>query len=121
MQKLKSFISLILSVTLMHIAVPVKAESEISGRRMENLDRGLVAMMTDNGVYMTWRLLEIEEYDTTFDVYRDGELIAENISDSTNYLDEHGQQGSKYKIVSSNENPTDVTKAVSPFDSGKII
>ena len=78
MSRFKKILSLFMVITLMNTSaqIPITANAEGSGRYMENLDRGLIAMMTDNGIYMTWRLLGTEEYDTTFDIYSDGALIA---------------------------------------------
>lgn len=76
-------------------------ETEYS-REMESLGRGLVAVRTDNGVYLSWRLLGTEStIDTilsspSFNIYRDGNLIA-NVSDSTNYLDT--EYGEYYKVA----------------------
>ena len=65
---------------------------------MEYLDRGLVAIGCDEGVYRSWRLLGTEVYDTAFDVYRGEELIA-TVSDSTNYVDEDGSPFDEYRVV----------------------
>lgn len=121
MSRFKKILSLFMVITLMNTSaqIPITANAEGSGRYMENLDRDLIAMMTDNGIYMTWRLLGTEEYDTTFDIYRDGALIASSISNSTNYLDESGTKDSEYKVVSSNENFANVTKTAKAFETGK--
>lgn len=66
--------------------------------QMEYLDRGTVAVMTDQGVYLSWRLLGTEAFDTAFRVCRNGEPIAE-VSDSTNYLDENGTLSDHYSIL----------------------
>jgi rhamnogalacturonan endolyase len=69
---------------------------------VEDLDRGVVAVLQPNGVYVGWRMLGYE-YDRdnpqriTYDVYRDGALIA-NVDDSTNYLDPDGEPGSEYSV-----------------------
>ena len=57
-------------------------------RNMENLDRGVVAMMTENGVYLSWRRLGTESADTNFEVYRNKEKITEGAI--TNYTDPNG-------------------------------
>lgn len=69
-----------------------------TARQMEALSRGLVAVKTDNGVFLSWRLLGTESYSTKFNVYRDGVKIASNISDSTNYLDKSGSSSSSYMV-----------------------
>ena len=65
-----------------------------TARQMEALDRGLVAVKTGSGVFLSWRLLGTESYATSFNVYRDGTLIKSGITDSTNYLDAAGSTSS---------------------------
>lgn len=68
-------------------------------RQMEKLDRGLVAVKTDKGVFLSWRLLGTEELNIPFDIYRDGVKITEKpITSTTNYLDKDGKDNSKYYI-----------------------
>lgn len=84
--------------------------------QMEYLDRGTVAVKTKDGVYLSWRLLGTENYDTAFDVYRDSKKIA-TISDSTNYTDT--QCGESYTIVPSGK-PVSAGKAVTVWDEQYI-
>lgn len=67
-------------------------------RQTEKLNRGLIAVKVDKGVYLGWRLFGDEEEDTSFSLYRDGRRIAANILTSTNYLDSEGTQDSQYEI-----------------------
>ena len=67
-------------------------------RRMEHLDRGLVAVKVESGVYLSWRFLGDEGDDTTFRVYRDGVQVAE-VADSTNWSDAAGTAGSAYSVA----------------------
>lgn len=77
---------------------PVKADTTPT-RQMEKLDRGLVAVKTDQGVFLSWRLLGTEELNIPFNIYRDGVKITENpITSTTNYLDKNGAENSKYYI-----------------------
>ena len=47
---------------------------------MENLDRGVVAVVSTGGVFVSWRMLGYEytgtDSDTTYNLYRDGTKIA---------------------------------------------
>ncbi|MBQ4601083.1 MAG: dockerin, partial [Oscillospiraceae bacterium] len=79
------------------ISLPAHAAT---ARQMESLDRGLVAVKTTDGVFLSWRLLGTEAYATGFNVYRDGTLIASNITNSTNFLDTAGSSGSSYMVRS---------------------
>ncbi|MCM1044620.1 MAG: Ig-like domain-containing protein [Candidatus Gastranaerophilales bacterium] len=60
-----------------------------------------------SGVYLSWRAFEADMADnsqlsTTFDVYRDGAVIASGIK-VTNMVDEGGTASSVYKVVGSND------------------
>lgn len=80
--------------------VTIDMEAEPKKRRMETLGRGLVAMMTDNGVFLSWRL-NAYEYDKGIDfiIYRNDDLITESpITDSTNYLDKDGKADDIYVV-----------------------
>ena len=69
-------------------------------RDAERLDRGAVAAVTDDGVFVSWRLLGNESMDTQFVLFRDGERITpEPITDSTNHLDADGTEDSTYRIA----------------------
>src|SRR5687767_3207060 len=63
----------------------------VGARQAEFLDRGLVAVSTDAGVFLSWRLLGNESYKTGFSVYRDGKkLNRKPLTTATNYLDASG-------------------------------
>lgn len=72
-------------------------------RDAERLDRGAVAAVTEDGVFLSWRLLGDESMDTRFVIYRDGERITDTpVTDSTNYLDTGGTADSVYRIAIQN-------------------
>ena len=54
------------------------------------------------GVYLSWRALEADPDNVTFDVFRNGELIADDIA-ITNIIDESGKYGDTYKVVGSSD------------------
>ena len=73
--------------------------------QLEKLDRGLVAVKTPDGVYLSWRMLREEvrgaEKDrltgADFIVLRNGEAIA-TVTDSTNYVDKDGTVEAEYAV-----------------------
>jgi rhamnogalacturonan endolyase len=69
--------------------------------QMENLDRGVVAVVVTGGVYVGWRMMGYEytgtDGDTSYNLYKDGTLL-KNVTDSTNYLDAAGTATSKYTV-----------------------
>ncbi|MFI9585549.1 hypothetical protein ACIHCQ_27695 [Streptomyces sp. NPDC052236] len=76
------------------------------GAQLERLDRGLVAVSSAEGVFLSWRLLGSEATGHTdtglagadFRVYRDGRPIA-TVTDSTNYLDRDGASDAEYRVA----------------------
>lgn len=87
-----------------------KAEAASVSCQMESLDRGLVAVKSDNGIFLSWRLLGTESYSTSFNVYRNGVKIAGPITNSTNYVDTSGSTSNSY-YVRSVVNGTEVTES----------
>src|SRR5687768_7972837 len=68
-------------------------------RQAEYLDRGVLAVPSEGGVFVSWRLLGPESYGTGFNVYRDGRKINRRpLSDTTNLLDPEGLPGSIYTV-----------------------
>ena len=117
---MKKFISAVIAASMITVASaqvfsPITVQASSSTRYMENLDRGLVAMNTDNGIYLSWRLVGTEDYNSSFTVYRDGQQIA-TVSDSTNYLDTSGNMNSQYSVFSSSSSVQ--CSVVKPLASG---
>ena len=73
------------------------AENAHAQRVIDKLDRGMVAVKTTGGVFVSWRIQSDEYYDVTYNLYRDGSLIAENLTTS-NYTDATGTSSSKYAV-----------------------
>ncbi len=84
-------------------------------REVENLDRGVVAVKTDGGVFVSWRRLGTEPADTTFALYRDNQLVTSGAI--TNFVDAGGSASSKYKVVTNNAT---VSKEVSVLANNYI-
>lgn len=80
----------------------VRAEGDTAAtmkRQVEALDRGMVAIKTEDGVYLSWRLLGTDDAGTAFELYRDGQKITPSpIASSTNYLDASGTTESQYVL-----------------------
>ena len=67
-------------------------------RMTDKLDRGLVAMKVSGGVFLSWRIQADEYYNVTFNVYRDGVAVAENLQTS-NFTDPQGTSTSTYTVA----------------------
>lgn len=81
-----------------------------AGPMGENLDRGVIAMKTSSGVFVSWRSLTADAKDLTFDVYRDGVKVnTEPITAGTNFSDPAGTTTSKYQIKASDGSESKLT------------
>lgn len=68
-------------------------------RMMETLDRGLVAMKTSGGVFLSWRIDGTEYYDTEYNIYRDGKLVNTTPLAVSNFTDAGGTLSSTYSVA----------------------
>lgn len=88
--------------------VCITAVFECQEEQLEQLDRGLVAVKTKEGIFLSWRLFLQETVrvspektgleGTDFVVYRNGKAIAA-VTDSTNYLDREGTADDFYAVA----------------------
>ena len=67
-------------------------------RKTDLLDRGLVAVKQNSGVFVSWRVQADEYYDVRYNLYRDGALVAQNIY-ASNYTDAGGSLSSRYTVA----------------------
>ncbi len=68
-------------------------------RRMENLNRGLVAVKTETSVFVSWRWLGTESADTKYNLYRNGELLNKEPMNLTNYNDITPTGNDEYQVA----------------------
>ena len=66
-------------------------------RVIDKLDRGVVAVKTTKGVFISWRIQSDEYYEVVYNLYRNGAVIAENLTTS-NYTDVAGVTTNSYTI-----------------------
>jgi rhamnogalacturonan endolyase len=70
-----------------------------AARQAEYLDRGLVALPSSNGIFISWRMLGDDPANVGFNVYRNGTKITSTpITNSTNYLDTSGTTSAAYTV-----------------------
>ncbi len=107
-----SLIVRLLGGLLLAGAVTAQADT----RQVEKLDRGVVALTTSNGVFVSWRLLGTEPEGVRFNVYRDGKRITREPQALTNLVDAQGRADSLYTVravVGGQELPA--SSAVAPW------
>ncbi|WP_418909714.1 rhamnogalacturonan lyase [Arthrobacter antioxidans] len=83
------------------VVMPAAAAPENTPiRQVEYLDRAPVAVTTEGGVYVGWRMLGLDADSIGFHVYRDGVRITDTpITGSTNLLDAEGTGASVYRVT----------------------
>ncbi len=91
MNKLRLFVMALLTEAAISINAQVTPVSQ-----MEKLDRGLVAVpVSATSNFVSWRLLGTDNKETTtFDLLRNGSVIASNLS-KTNYQDKSGSASAR--------------------------
>ena len=82
---------------LLTLMLGVMALGAHAQRVIDKLDRGVVAVKTTGGVFVSWRIQSDEYYDVTYNLYRNGSLIAENLKVS-NYTDAGGSTSNSYAV-----------------------
>ncbi len=93
---------MILMTILMQFVVP----TAMAGNEWtEKLDRGFIAVPTDNGMYLGWRLQENEDNifgtapkNVSFNIYRNGKKIATE-TNTTNFIDAEGSVDDVYAVM----------------------
>jgi len=85
----------------------------------ERLNRHVMAVpqsASGSNYLVSWRMLDSDDDYTTFDVLRNGEVIASDINSSTNFLDTKGSKTAKYSIVTKrNGEKVSITETVTPW------
>lgn len=75
---------------LLAAATGLQAQAQTPLPQMEKLSRGIVAMhKSSGGNYVSWRLLGTDAENTTFDLVRNGQLVASGLT-LTSYADVRG-------------------------------
>ena len=87
----------------------------------EKLNRHVMAVpqsASGSNYLVSWRMLDTDDDYTTFDVLRNGELVASDINSSTNFLDTKGSKTAKYSIVTKrNGEKVSTTEAIMPWQN----
>ena len=102
----------------MMVSIALSSQAQVTPiSQMEKLDRGLVAVPTSTTAnFVSWRLLGTDDKaNTTFDLLRDGTVIASNLT-KTNYQDNSGSASAKYQVVTKvNGTETETSAEVTPW------
>jgi rhamnogalacturonan endolyase len=87
--------ALIASASLLALHSPAQAAP---ARQAEKLDRGVVAIRSAEGVFVSWRQLGIESSSLAFNLYRNGVKLNDKPLAATNYLDAKAPLDAQYSV-----------------------
>lgn len=91
--------ALLIFFAVVSFANDTTRHSSVFTRQMERLDRGLVAVKTDGGVFLSWRLLGDDAKDIRFNIYRNNVLLNTTpLTGATNYTDTLGAETHTYQV-----------------------
>ena len=68
-------------------------------RPTDKLDRGLVAVPSGSGSFVSWRIFGEEYYDTEYNLYRNGVKVNSTPLKVSNYTDTGGSAGATYQVA----------------------
>ncbi len=68
-------------------------------RTTDILDRGLVAVPSGSGSFVSWRIFADEYYDTQYNLYRNGVRVNPSPLSVSNFVDPQGTAGSRYQVA----------------------
>ncbi len=91
--------------------------------QMERLGRGLVALpaKSGSGCFVSWRWLGYDGANTSFDVLRDGQVVAAGLTSATSFLDAAGSVASSYQVITKvNGETVETSGAVTPWTSSYL-
>ncbi|MCD8391065.1 MAG: leucine-rich repeat protein, partial [Firmicutes bacterium] len=107
-----------------NIAMAEDESTASTARQMEYLNRGLIAVDTGSGVYLSWRLLGTESLSNqAFDIYRSSDgttytkIKTTGVHDATCYTDTSGSASYTYKVVKTGNDPDDENDVATPLSS----
>lgn len=105
----KSTIVIFILTGIFMLHAPQELVTATPKRQMEYLDRGVVAVKVNNGIFISWRVLGNESSDVSYNLYRGAAKIA-TVTGASNYLDAEGTSNSTYE-VSAVVNGTELEKS----------
>ena len=101
-------------VSALLLSTSVHAQTPVS--QMEKLDRGLVVFPTTTGkVFVSWRLLGTDDSSTTFELLKNGEVVASDLSGATSMTVDGGANDEFQVVTLLNGLSVDTSAAVKPW------
>ena len=83
-------------MTMLMAAFSIQSQAQ---RPTDKLDRGLVAVPSGSGSFVSWRIFGEEYYDTEYNLYRDNVKVNATPLKVSCYTDANGRSGAKYQVA----------------------
>ena len=80
------------------VVAPPAGAARVAGKQLEKLERGVVAIATGSGVFVSWRALATDPSGTEFNLYRDGKRLNGAPLNGTNFQDAAGLPAAVYTV-----------------------
>ncbi|HSC66264.1 MAG TPA: cellulose binding domain-containing protein [Cellvibrio sp.] len=81
------------------LAICAVTQTQAAPRQAEYLDRGVVALPSGNGIFISWRFLGNDPDNISFNVYRNGTKVNSSpITNSSNFFDGSGSVSAAYTV-----------------------
>lgn len=93
--------------------------SAVAQRTIDKLDRGLVAVKSGSSTFVSWRIQSDEYYDVTYNLYRNGTVIAQNLKVS-NYTDNQYNASNTYKVEAVKHTGNEMSAEVNPWSANYL-
>ncbi|MFV0506656.1 MAG: leucine-rich repeat protein [Bacteroidales bacterium] len=85
-------------------------------RMIEKLNRGLVAMQSADGIFLSWRIFGSDPHDIAFNIYKNGELLnSEPHTSASNVIDPSGTTDDTYQVEALAGDDQGKSKEVKPW------
>ena len=84
---------------LIFLAILCSGMGAMAQRTTDILDRGLVAVPSGSGAFVSWRIFAEEYYDVEYNLYRNGVKLNPTPLKVSNYTDTGGTAGAKYQVA----------------------
>ncbi|MFV0364997.1 MAG: leucine-rich repeat protein [Mangrovibacterium sp.] len=85
-------------------------------RQVEKLNRGLIAMQSASGIFLSWRILGTDPNNIAFNIYKNGELLnAEPHDGNSNFIDPSGTVDDVYKVEALSGDDKGFSKEIKPW------
>ena len=102
--------------TLAQVTTPLSTARGAGGEALVRHVMAVPQTSTGSNYLVSWRMLDTDDDYTTFDVIKNGTVVASDINNSTNWLDKQGSKTAKYQIVTKKKGvAVETTEPVLPW------